>query len=87
MWPTPSATWPDSLIGLRRLAQARLRSIRALDAEAELFLKSYVEASRAGAVADLPFFQAATCIQLAAYNCSHQVRRCEALLDEGLRIV
>jgi aminoglycoside phosphotransferase (APT) family kinase protein len=78
------------MIALRRLALGRLRSIRVLDAEAELFLKTYLEASHADAVTDLPFYQAATCLQLAKYNFSHQVshwkEKIEAMLDEGLRI-
>ena len=78
------------MIALRRLALGRLRSIRALDAEAELFLKTYVDASHAGAVTDLPFYQAAVCLRLAKYNLSHQVSRwkekLEAMLDEGIRI-
>lgn len=76
------------MIALRRLALGGLRSIRALDAEAELFLSAYMDAKRAGEAADLPFFQAATCLQLAVYNLSHQGReRIDAMLDEGLRIL
>ena len=73
---------------VRRLALGGLRSIRALDAEAELFLSAYMDAKRAGEAADLPFFQAATCLQLAVYNLSQQGReRIDAMLDEGLRIL
>jgi aminoglycoside phosphotransferase (APT) family kinase protein len=79
------------MIALRRLALGRLRSIRALDAAAEVFLRTYEKASPSGATAGLPFYQAAVCLQLAKYNISHRVshwkEKIEAMLDEGLRIL
>jgi hypothetical protein len=61
------------IIALRRLALGRLRSIRALDAAGEIFLRTYANASPSGASTGLPFYQAAVCLQLAKYNISHRV--------------
>lgn len=79
------------LAALRRLALGKLGSIRALDAAAEVFLRTYQSAGLMVAEENLRFFEAAACHTLAAHHLSHQVRRwhekVEAMLDEGLRII
>ena len=76
---------------LRRLALGRLGSIRALDATAEAFLKTYLAVGRPEVAKNLRFFEAAACLKLAKYNLCHPVPhwhdKTEAMLDEGLRVL
>jgi aminoglycoside phosphotransferase (APT) family kinase protein len=79
------------IIALERLALGRLGSIRALDAAADVFEETYVAVGRPDVAARLPFYKAATCLQLAAYGVHHKVSHCReevaTMLDEGLRIL
>lgn len=79
------------LIALRRLALARLGSIGALDAAADVFLRTYITAGQPEVMTNLRFYKAAVCLQLAKYNIHHPVRgwheKMEAMLDEGLRVL
>jgi aminoglycoside phosphotransferase (APT) family kinase protein len=77
---------------LQRLTLKQGRSLHALDAQAKRFLRSYVNASHAGAsaTANLPFYRGAECLHRAS---SDLVKRrppmlqwSEAMLDEGLRV-
>jgi hypothetical protein len=76
---------------LRRLALIRLGSIRALDAAAEVFLRTYLAVGQPLAERNLPFFQAAAFLKLATHHLSpsapHWEKRAEAMLDEGLRVL
>jgi aminoglycoside phosphotransferase (APT) family kinase protein len=78
-------------VALRRLALGRLGSIRALDGAAAEFLGAYMAERGPDATANLRFFEAALCMQIAKYNISHPVthwrRKLEAMLDEGLRVL
>src|SRR5205085_12702373 len=79
------------IIALERLALGRLGSIRALDAAADVFKETYVAVGRPDVVAGLPFYKAATCLQLAAYGVYHKVfhwrEQVATMLDGGLRIL
>ena len=79
----PSRDVARFVIALRRLALRRLGSFRALDAAAEVFLKTYLSRSRPEALANLRFFVAAVCLQLAESD----VYRREVTLEEGHRIL
>jgi len=76
---------------LRRLALIRFSSIRALDAAAETFLKTYLDSAPEHAERNLRFFQAAACLKLATHHLRpgvrHWERRAEAMLVEGLRVL
>ena len=61
------------IMALEHLALGRLGSIRALDAVADVFEETYAAVGRPGVVAGLPFYKAATCLQLAAYGVHHKV--------------
>lgn len=76
------------IIELRRLAYSRFGSIRALDAEADVFRETYLAASKLNVIVQLPFYEAITCLQIAgriAQRQSGKVQKVETLLDEGLR--
>jgi aminoglycoside phosphotransferase (APT) family kinase protein len=79
------------IVGLQRLALGRLGSIRALDAAAEVFEQTYSTVGRPDVVGRLPYYKAATCLQLAVYNVHHQGpqwrHKVAAMLGEGLRIL
>jgi hypothetical protein len=79
------------VIALKRLALDRPGSTRALDAAADVFEETYVAVGRPDVAADLSFFKAATCLQLAMYGVHHKVshwrEKVAAMLDEGLRIL
>jgi Phosphotransferase enzyme family len=79
------------VVALERLALGRLGSIRALDTVAAVFEETYVAVGRPEVVAGLPFYKAATCLQLAAYGVHHKVshwrEKVATMLDEGLRIL
>jgi len=77
-------------VHLRRLARGRLGSIRALDPLGEAFLRAYVAERGPECLANLAFYQAATCLQFGGYLARRQSRDVEktaAMLDEGLRIL
>lgn len=76
------------IIELRRLAYSRFGSIRALDAEADVFRETYLAASKLNVIVQLPFYEAIACLQIAgriAQRQSGKVQKVETLLDEGLR--
>jgi aminoglycoside phosphotransferase (APT) family kinase protein len=79
------------LAGLRRLALGRLRSIGALDAAAEVFLRTYRAAGPLEMEHNLRFFMADACLTLVVYDLSRPGARWqekgEALLDESVRIM
>ena len=87
----PSRDVARFIISLHRLGLGRLGSIRALDFAAEVFLKTYMATGRLDVGSRLPFYKAATCLQLAKYNLAHRVphwrEKIEAMLEEGLRIL
>ena len=77
-------------VHLRRLARSHFGSIRALDTYGEVFQRTYVAARGPQGVANLTFYQAATCLQFGEYLVRRQIReseKIEAMLDEGLRIL
>ena len=78
------------LAALRRLAIGRLRSVRALDGAAEVFLKTYLMAGQPDVEKNLRFFLCHAYLTLATYDISRPGDRWqqkgEALLDEGLRV-
>jgi aminoglycoside phosphotransferase (APT) family kinase protein len=78
-------------VALRRLGLGRLGSIRALDRPAAEFLAAYAAERGPHATANLRFFEAALCLQIAKYNIAHPVTnwrgKLEAMLDEGLRVL
>ena len=77
------------VVALQRLALGRLRSIRALDREGEIFEKTYLASAGPGVRKRLPLHKAAACLQLAKYHLDHRVHRweqkLEAMLQEGFR--
>ncbi len=77
------------VVALRRLALGRLRSIRALDREGEVFEKTYLASAGPGVKQRLPPHKAAACLQLGKYHLDHRVHRweqkLEAMLQEGFR--
>jgi aminoglycoside phosphotransferase (APT) family kinase protein len=79
------------LAALRRLAVGRLRSIRALDGPAEVFLRTYRAVGPPEVEHNLRFFMADACLTLVVYDlCRSGARwqeKGEALLDESLRIM
>ena len=79
------------LVGLQRLALRCLGSIRALDAVAEVFLKTYVASNRADMTMHLAFQKAAICLAHAKHDVHKQAHgwreRAVATLDEGLRVL
>jgi len=79
------------LAALRRRALVRLGSIRLLDSAAGVFLKTYLSAGQPEAVRNLPFFEAATYLNLAVRHLSDAVPDCqertEAMLDQGLGVL
>jgi phosphotransferase family enzyme len=79
------------LVALQRRAFKYLDRIRALDAVAEVFLKTYFAECRPAAAANLPFYRAAVCLQLAKKDINRKnagwSERAEATLDEGLRVL
>jgi aminoglycoside phosphotransferase (APT) family kinase protein len=78
-------------VGLQRLAQRRLGSMRALDGPAETFLKTYVASARSDLAAPLAFHRAAICLEHAKHDVHKQAdgwpERAAAALDEGLRVL
>jgi aminoglycoside phosphotransferase (APT) family kinase protein len=76
---------------LRRRALIRLGSIRLLDGAAEAFLRAYLAMGPSEVEKNLPFFEAATYLNLAMRHLSDPVPNCqentEATLDEGLRVL
>jgi aminoglycoside phosphotransferase (APT) family kinase protein len=79
------------LTALRRLALGRLRSIRALDGAADVFLKTYRAVGPREAERNLRFFLVDACLTLAMYSLFHtglqRQAKAEAMLEEGLRVV
>ena len=79
------------LAALRRLAVGRLRSIRALDGAAEVFLKTYRAAGPLEIEHNLRFFMADAYLTLVVYDLcrpgAHWQEKGEALLDESVRIM
>src|SRR5438034_438962 len=78
-------------VGLQRLGQRCLGSIRALDAAAEGFLKTYVASNPSRVTTHLPFQKAATWLEHAKHDVHKQAPgwrdKAEAALDEGLRVL
>ena len=79
------------IIALRRLALGRLRSIRALDTAAELFLRTYIAMDKSRLTAQLPAYESAICLEFAHRVLRHKHRhwqmKVEVLVGEGLRIL
>jgi|ERR1043166_1431994 hypothetical protein len=79
------------VVATERLALRHFGSVRALDACAESFIKTYTALGRPGVERRLPFHMAAICVQFAKYDISQSVpgwrNEIEALLDEGLWIL
>ena len=80
------------VVALRYLALAHLGSIRALDAAAEVFEKTYIATGCPEVRSNLTFHKAATYLQLAKSRMRNgafhtvKLERAGAMLDEGLRI-
>lgn len=85
----PSRDVARFLLGIRRLAERHLGSIRALDSCAEIFLDTYLTEGNKHVAKNLPFYMAALCLRQAKRFVRRQrsrwQERAEALLDEGLR--
>ena len=85
----PSRDVARFLLGMRRLAERHLNSIRALDSCAENFLDTYLAEGNKHVAKNLPFYMAALCLRQAKRFVRRQRsrwrERAEALLDEGLR--
>ena len=71
-----------------------LGSIRALDAVADVFLKTYLAVGQPIAEQNLRFFEAATCLNLAKHSLCRPIpdwqvkqEKADAMLDESLRIL
>src|SRR5205823_6345520 len=60
------------IVALKRLALSRLGSVRALDAVADAFARTYVAVGRPDVAARLPCYKAAICLQIAAYMARRQ---------------
>jgi hypothetical protein len=78
------------IIELRRLAYSRFGSIRAFDAVAEVFRQTYLAVSKLNEAVQLPYYEAAACLQIAGRlvkDQSDRYKKLETLLDEGLRIL
>jgi len=87
----PSRDVARFIVALQRLAFKYLGSIRALDAVAEVFLRTYQALSPFEVAANLSWYRALTCLRLAKYEANRPVcsfrEGIEALLDEGLRVL
>jgi len=85
----PSRDVARFLLGLRRLAERHLDSIRALDPYATLFQETYPASGDSRVSKNLPFYMAALCLRQAKRYVRRQRsrwrERAEAMLDEGLR--
>lgn len=85
----PSRDVARFLLGIRRLAERHLGSIRALDSCAEIFLDTYLAEGNKHVAKNLPFHMAALCLRQAKRFVRRRrprwQERAEALLDEGLR--
>jgi hypothetical protein len=82
------------LYALRRWALDQLGSIRALDRAADVFLKTYLLEGSPEVERNLPFFEAATCLNLAVRHLFDEgpgwverQTKAEAMLNEGISIV
>jgi len=87
----PSRDVARFLVALQRLAFKYLGSIRALDAVAEVFLKTYQALNPVEISATLSLYRGLTCLRLAKYEANRPVctlrEGIEALLAEGLRVL
>ena len=87
----PSRDVARFLVGLQRLAFKCLGSIRAFDAAAEAFLRTYVATGLPDVTTHLAFHKAAICLEHAKHDVHKQApgwpERAEATLDEGLRVL
>src|SRR2546422_2909455 len=79
------------IVGLQRVAFKYLGSIRALDAVAEVFLRTYQALSPFEVATNLSWYRALTCLRLSKYEANRPVctfrEGIEALLGEGLRVL
>ena len=76
------------LAALRHSALSRLGSIRALDATADVFLRTYLGVGQPEVKRNLRFYEAAACLKLAKHSFYHaRLEKMEATLDEGLRVL
>lgn len=84
----PSRDVARFLLGIRRLAEHHLGSIRALDSYAEVFLETYLAEGNERVAKNVPFYMAVLCLRQAKRFARRQrsrwQERAEALLDEGL---
>ena len=87
----PSRDVARFIVALQRLALKYLGSIRALDAVAEVFLKTYQALNPVEISATLSLYRGLTCLRLAKYEANRPVctlrEGIEALLAEGLRVL
>jgi len=79
------------LTAVRRLALLQLGSIRALDAAADVFRKTYLAGGPPKAEGNLRFFEATGCFKWAKHIVCHQVpqwrENAETMLDEALAVL
>jgi aminoglycoside phosphotransferase (APT) family kinase protein len=79
------------IVALQRRAFKYIGPFRALDAAAQVFLETYFSRFGLPASANLPFYRAAMCLQLAKKDIRRQnaawYGRAEATLNEGLRVL
>jgi len=85
----PSRDVARFILGLRRLAERHLGSIRALDPCATLFQETYLSEGHRYVATNVSFYMAALCLRQAKRYVRRQRarwrERAEVLLDEGLR--
>jgi hypothetical protein len=85
----PSRDVARFILGLGRLAERHLGSIRALDPYATLFQETYLAVGEPRVAKNVPFYMAALCLRQAKRYVRRQrsrwQERAEVLLDEGLR--
>jgi hypothetical protein len=76
------------LAALRHSALGGLGSIRALDAAAEVFLRTYLSLGQPQVKRNRPFYEAVGCLKLAKHSlCHDRLEKTEATLDEGIRVL
>ncbi len=83
----PGSDVANFIVGLKQLALSSQGSINALDAPIEIFLRTYSVAGEHDLKKQLPFYMAGQCLRRARRHTKYGLKKAEAMLDEGLRIL
>jgi len=87
----PSRDVARFVIAMRRIGLGRLKSIRALDSAADIFLRAYDAGAKPNWMKNLPVYQAASCLELAHRVLRHRhpqwPMKVDALVSEGLLVL